>query len=378
MKRLLLFVFCFLAIGINTLADDVIVLRNGDFINGIVTEVSTNQIKYKKASNPNGPLYSLETSKILSIKYSNGEVEKFESSTPETNSEQPQSTRIKATPAYDNEEHKSKYADLPILNLETSNKKSKDFFPIMAFTDSSVISTDEITIFISPEGADYYEKGWRVKIGYTILIVNKTDNPIYIDRANCFRRNNDYDTKSYFENQQTIVTHGNSKGGGFGIGMGLIGGFGIGSSSSSSHSENHGVDRFLVIGPHSKANLVDYKYIRLSETKAEFKTVSDIEYWGFNIRGESDINQGEIKTYTEENSPYSNSYYITYSTDPEFKSCYTVNFELYAKYIVGTKLKDSTWSMALGPTKIIKEYKKIIPDFWSDCLNIIGMPGEYY
>lgn len=376
MKKMLLSIYAILALGLNVLADDIIVLRNGDFINGKVTEVSTNQIKYKKASNPSGPTYTLEIHEVLSIKYENGDVDKFESSSPDVKIDGSQHVRIKATPASDNEEKKELYANLPALNLKNSNKKSKEFFPIMAFTDSSIISTNELTIFVSPEGAEYNDGGWKVKIGYTFMIVNKTDNPIYIDRANCFKVNNDLDSKSYFDNSTTIVTRGNNTSGGVGIGIGSIG-VGVTSGTSSSYSESYGVDRFLVIGPKSKANLVDYKYIRLSEKKAKFKTVSDIEYWGFDLLSESDIKQGEVKTYSEQNSPYSNSYQITYSTDQEFKESYTLDFELYAKYIVGAKMKESKWSMRLGATKIIEEYQKIIPEFWHSSYSIIGTPGKF-
>ncbi len=375
MKKLLL-VLCTLAFGLNILADDIIVLRNGNFINGKVIEVTSNQIKYKKATNPDGPLYSLEKNEVLSIKYENGDIDKFELSNSEVKLEESQNTYINAVPASDNEENKQLYANIPTLNLKSSNKNSKEFFPIMAFTESSVISTDELTIFVNPEGAEYYDGGWKVKIGYTFMIVNKTDNPIYIDRANCFRRYNDLDSKSYFDNTQTTVTHGNSTSGGIGVGLGAIG-VGIGSGSSSSHSETYGVDRFLTIGPKSKANLVEYKYIRLSEIKAKFKTVSDIEYWGFDLLSESNLKQGEVRTYSEKDSPYKNSYQITYSTDQEFKKSYSMNFELYAKYIVGAKLKESKWSMGLGASKIIEEYQKVIPGFWSSNLSIIGTPGEF-
>ena len=375
MKKLLL-VLCTIAFGLNILADDIIALRNGDFINGKVIEVTSNQIKYKKATNLDGPIYTIETSDILSIKYTNGDVDKFESSSSKSNNNQPQNAIANATIAEDNEAEKAQYSALPKLNLKKSNKKSKDFFPIMAFTDSSVISTNEVSIYINPEAVEYYDEGWKVKIGYTIMILNKTDAPIYIDRANCFRRYCDFDTKSYFDNKQTTVTHGNTSASGIGVGIGPID-VGLGGSSNSSHTESYGVERVLVIGPKSKANLVDYQYIRLSEKKAKFKTISDIEYWGFNMNGKSDINQGEVRTYTENDSPYSNRYYITYSTDQQFKQCYKFNFELYAKYIVGSKMKQTKWSM-LNPTyNIVKEYQKTIPDFWSNSMSIIGIMGQF-
>lgn len=351
-------------------AQDVLVKKDGSTILSKVIEISDTQVKYKKHSNIDGPTYIINVKELQSINYQNGEKELF------NDKESTNEGTVKAKPADDNKEQKEKYASLPKMVLKPSEKKSKDFFPIMAFTDSSVISTNELTVFIEPEAVEYYDKGWKVKLGYSILFVNKTKQPIYIDRANCFRRFNDYDTKSYFDNKQITVSHGNSKSGGVGVGIGAIG-IGVGGTSASSHSETYGVDRFLIIGPESKAHLTEYSYIRLSESKALFKTVSDIEYWGFYLNSNDfSIKKGEVITYTEEETPYSNKYFITYSTDQEFKQAYTFEFELYAKYIVGAELKQSIWSMMSPESRLINEIKKTIPDFWTDCMSIIGLPGS--
>ncbi len=377
--------------SIPMIADDIIILRNGDIIEGIVTEVLTNEIKFRKTSNLNGPTYSEPKASVLSIKYENGEIDKFdEPNTSSTDANGSSPSISKGLPMEDNESNKAQYAVLPRLNIKTSNKKAKEFFPIMAFSDSSVISTKELTIVIDPNAVEFYDGGWKVKMGYTIQIVNKTDHPIYIDRANSFRRFNDLSTQSYFNNQQTTVSHGNNSGGGIGLGIGSVG-IGIGGSSSSIYSENYSVDRFLTIGPRSKANLVDYKYIRLSEKRAKFKTVSDIEYWGFNLDKDifEPIKEGEVKEYSESDTPYSNNYFITYSTDSDFKNCYTIDFELYAKYLVGAKIKKDKWAMSLpdgdsgqssvATSRMVEEIKNTIPDFWTNSLVIIGtVGGKYY
>ena len=380
-----------LLLSVTSTMADVLVLRNGDIIECTVIEVQTEDIKYKKKSNPNGPTYTQSKASVLSIKYDNGEIDKFdESSSSNRDRGTHNPTIIAAIPAEDNESTKKQYEVLPRFNTKTSNKNSKKFFPIMAFTDSSVISTKELTIVIDPTAVEYYDGGWKVKMGYSIQIVNKTDYPIYIDRANSFRRFNDLTTQSYFDNKQTTVSHGNNSGGGIGLGVGPIG-VGIGGGSGSTYSENYGVDRILVIGPRSKANLVDYKYVRLSEKKAKFKTIADIEYWGFNLNKKNvgQVKEGEIIEYSEADTPYSNKYYLTYSTDSEFRYCNKLEFELYAKYIVGAQIKQNKWAMSLpdgdtgqssvATSRMVSEIQNTIPDFWSNSLVIIGtVGGEYY
>ncbi len=56
---------------------DIITLQNGDEISAKVIEISDNQIKYKKCSNLQGPVYSIEKSEVLFIKYKNGQKDVF-------------------------------------------------------------------------------------------------------------------------------------------------------------------------------------------------------------------------------------------------------------------------------------------------------------
>lgn len=66
---------------------DQIVLRNGDVIEAKIKEVGVNEIKYKKCDRPDGPDYTIAKRDVLSIKYSTGDVERFNSSaSPSTSS----------------------------------------------------------------------------------------------------------------------------------------------------------------------------------------------------------------------------------------------------------------------------------------------------
>lgn len=58
-------------------SNDIIVLKNATRIDAIIVEVDDNVIRYRKASNPNGPLFSQRTSEIASVIYANGEVQTF-------------------------------------------------------------------------------------------------------------------------------------------------------------------------------------------------------------------------------------------------------------------------------------------------------------
>lgn len=59
-------------------AQDYIVLRNAEEIEGKVSTVAPDKIVYQKWSNPDGPSYEIDRSDVLFIRYQNGEKEVFE------------------------------------------------------------------------------------------------------------------------------------------------------------------------------------------------------------------------------------------------------------------------------------------------------------
>ena len=66
-----------LCIAVSLFATDIIILKNSTRIDAVIQEVSQSEVKYKKASNPNGPSFILSTSEIISIVYDNGDVQTF-------------------------------------------------------------------------------------------------------------------------------------------------------------------------------------------------------------------------------------------------------------------------------------------------------------
>jgi len=57
---------------------DVIIKTNSEKIEALIQEVSDTEIRYKKANNPNGPMFVIKLSEISSILYANGEVQAIE------------------------------------------------------------------------------------------------------------------------------------------------------------------------------------------------------------------------------------------------------------------------------------------------------------
>jgi hypothetical protein len=66
-----------LLLSLSAFSQDVISKKDGTELKVKVTEVTEEAIKYKKFENLDGPTYSLETAKIVKIKYENGSEESY-------------------------------------------------------------------------------------------------------------------------------------------------------------------------------------------------------------------------------------------------------------------------------------------------------------
>lgn len=85
MKKIIA-LFSMMLFVLSALCADIIITKEGKKIEGIVSEITSNEVKYKKASNPNGPLYSILISEIVMINYENGEQDLFSEELTESSS----------------------------------------------------------------------------------------------------------------------------------------------------------------------------------------------------------------------------------------------------------------------------------------------------
>lgn len=78
MKHKLITLLLAIVASIGTIfAQDIIITQDAERIDCTITEVSETEVKYKRADNPSGPVFTLSTSKISSIIYKNGTVQTF-------------------------------------------------------------------------------------------------------------------------------------------------------------------------------------------------------------------------------------------------------------------------------------------------------------
>lgn len=381
MRKLLVALLCLVSLSAS--AQDLIICRNGDEITSKILKISKTEVEYKKWSNIEGPTYTLDKADIFMIKYQNGEKDVFKetpaaapaapAAEPTAASAAPVSNEpIMATPAannaeliagYNNEQHEYvlKYPD----PAKKKVKESENCIGTLGVSSSSILSTDDIEISFQRkftkscitsdnigDDVDPYFSNDCIK--YAIIIKNKSSRVIYIDKSACFGTFSTGEIKKYYDPQEYSVTEGKDSGAGMSVNLGAVAdAFGVGGAVGAlADGVNVGGDkgkfnvttktykdeRLLTIPPMSSVALSADNLMKHPYKKKRYLITGAYEY--FRIPNLS-FKVDELGTYTEENTPISVNYMITYSFGKELSQCYMVNFGLYLKDAFGVNKKSN-------------------------------------
>lgn len=367
------FVLLFSFICINAYAQDVITTMQGEEIKAKVVKVGITEIEYKRWSNLEGPSYVLPKNQTFMIKYQNGEKDVFGSKKSEQidadNVYRESVSVIPQKRTIDNDRLIKEHNKIPaFVSFKKSKKNAKKFFPVMAISEKSIISTEDIEMKFVPQCVEDYDFNNRYRIKYYIRLKNKTSKIIYIDKAQCFRKDNNEASTSFFDSKQISISMGNQGGLGIGTAINNTMNIGIGGGVSNMQTSTYSQQRFIFIPPYSEVNLTEYVYDEIRKVKTLFtqnhKIIFDIETWNFNLSEWNGIlHKDEILECDEVNSPHKTEYHIIYSMNKDFTTYSVLNAKLYAKYLVGRDY--NTWTEIFTFDRI----RKIIQNF-------IGAEGE--
>lgn len=325
-------------------AQDIIIKKDFSIIKSKVVEVASSIVKYKKYSNIDGPIYTIEAKDIIAINYENGEKDVFE------HKEQSIKNELKVIPDTKNDSLIALYnKHIMYYKNKTSNKKATAYTYKFGMTSSSVLSTDEIEVSILLN-----KKGSWYNAPYVISLKNKTNDFLYIDLARCFKIYPDGNSECYYNTKQTTISSGKGVGTSVVLGAvantvgigGVVGsianGISVGGNNMSSASATYSMQRFLSIPPNSTTNLTEYKGD--GEGK-NYRVVTNSEVFNIEDRfvwlKKGDITKYGVLNYTETNSPYKQKFAVSYSTNPEFKNLSMINFEIFVQQVFGVWMESS-------------------------------------
>ena len=220
------------------------------------------------------------------------------------------SEMIMAVPDKNNEKVIKKYNRFRFPSpMKIHPRMAVGYTAVFGVRENSIMSTDDVeVVFLKKFVPDpvYSDMDNRM---YFVEIHNKTDQTIYIDKASCFRVYNKGAKHCYF---------------------------------APNKNDTNSVDRIMAIPPHAKKNLCEYDVVLTNSENGNFKQLKIKDYpEDFNWDAKSaKVNKGllqefEVRTFSEDNSPYYRTYLITYSKDKEFSTYTLLPINFYMRQLIG-------------------------------------------
>lgn len=188
-----------------------------------------------------------------------------------------------------------------------SGHRSMGYTAIFGVRTNSVMSTDEVEVNVVKRWVQDVAVNDQDNRLFFVEIKNKSDDTIYIDKGYCFRIYNNGSRYRYYDPNMDIDE----------------------------------TKRFIAIPPHSKRNLSDYK-AKLVD-RGRYKELVIIDYpEEFDWTGKSAgvykgyLHIDEVRTFSEETSPYYRSFLISYSKDKDFSEYSYMIINFYMRQLIGS------------------------------------------
>ena len=362
-------------------AQDIIVMRDGSIVQSKVAEITSSEVKYKKYSNLDGPLYTIDKSTILAINYENGEKETFAAEEFTTTNNAAPEVMSKELSAEATEENRRRIKEINGVMPEYINDKkgnAERLFCAMGIGSESCLVNDEIEVFFGLSSI-YDGELWAGGTYNQAMIVklkNKLTKTIYIDLGTSFFRRGDRATPYFIPSStstSTISTTGGSVNAGaiagaLGIGGSvgkLAGGINVGGSSSSSSVSITYSQRVVAIPPMSTINLEPQllfdDYGSAGMFRMNYDKKRTVLYFQFKRKDVEHYALGETHDFSEKISPLKFSTFITYSLTEDCTQTKSITSYLYLRRIVGVK-RMSGYASVFGCNldKNVSDYDKCI------------------
>lgn len=228
---------------------------------------------------------------------------------------------VNTMPSSNNDDIISKYNTFRWRSASSNGADAYAYTALFGVKSNSHMSNDDVEVrivkrwMINPIYNDMEE---RV---YFIEITNKSDKTIYIDKEHSYRIDKFEGKVPYFDPKKNA---------------------------------DDAEDKVLAIEPHSMKRLSDYRYVIRQGGYAEFLEMPEDLSWPHRALGIKPgyMRKGEVRRYSEEDTPYCKSFRIVYSRNKDFSiySLLTINCyirELAAIFYPEVYEKKQTSSNAL-------------------------------
>ena len=376
-----------------TAVADVIVLNDGTTMQVYNVEAATKWVYYTDTADDSGEVKRIAVDRVFAYKIGEGPMttiggnnrdpEVTQKSEIDKTDTKPQ--RVDAIPASDNASLIDAYNSQPDLEYKNKKPDSKNlsdyFLTIWGIEDNSILSDENIEIGFEKV---YLENDKNNSIiGHHIKVRNKTDRPVYIDLASCYRIMNGGYAAPYYTNSVYSETNGASRGaslnlgavaGALGIGGAagtIAGGVSVGGGTSRSIGISTVEQQIITIPPFSSVTLPGMKvsdgtnfheciepiyFCNLPASEAVTNSMVRKNSYVFKLAIAEDQRLQKVpdaqnatrdnlaiprwgqKNFTSANSPKHIGRIITYSLSPDFSTFKSLPVNLYIRGAFGIKL----------------------------------------
>lgn len=357
-------------------AEDLIVFRNGDVVKAIVLEILKTEVKYRRASNPQGPIYTVDKTDLLFINYENGDKDTFShlqdtgNNIASLSQDNVSPKEILPIPDTDNDRLISRINNCTVLHGkrkpdESKLRTTKERTWIMGITSGSILSDKNISVeFIHSYDYQYIKNGkteswWtddskHFKGKYKIFITNKTSHPIYIDMSNSFRIWPGGKSEPFYSNVSITNTSGRQNSGSLGLGavtnaLGIGGpvgklaqGIGVEKSSINSTSVTVAENNIVIIPPGGEILMPPKKEVLSDGILIQYEDINPLGvqeelYQKLTVDNTNKIEKNRYVAFPSDEISEGMSYYITYSTTPDFATYTSLPFGFYVRGVFGSE-----------------------------------------
>lgn len=372
---------------------DVIILKDGSYLEVYNVQVAPKWIFYTVSADENSEIKKIQIDNVFGYKIGDGPLTSTEESSANSqdqsnvSSESLKPSKLEPKPASDNALLIAAYNNHPPLQhlkkKPEPDKYTNHFLSLWGIEEGSILSDENVEVGFENYYVDgmYGGHSYHGIGGTRIKVINKTDHPIYVDLASCYKIMNDGYSMSYFNNSIYKKGVTNTTGasmnmgavaGALGVG-GVLGklasGLNVGGAAGSSTEIITAEQRILTIPPRSRVILpceknsykdrIDecfepfyFNNVKWDEIEEDFAVRSgdsepDLLTIVLDKRSQKigdnenctnkDLNIKKwIQTdFSPENSPKKIGRIITYSTSPDFSTFISLPINIYMRGAFG-------------------------------------------
>jgi len=347
---------------------DTILFSSGVSQDVEIKEITPTEIKYKKKSRINGPLYTVLKSDVVSINYDDGTIETLDTNVEADNSK---NDNINALP---NILEKRKYETDVYYIGKKSNKEAKACYGLCRFDDESVLCDENIkleyscgvcspivsnaSMEISLENGPFWLTNTLNKPivfwpAIKVKLTNLSSKTIYIDLANTFFKRGSLASPYFIPSSTTNIQSETS---GIGLNLGgitnalgiggsvgnLASGINLGKSSTLGTATTIYSQRIISIPPQTSIELSPQLLFPPNLPTGAYKVAT--KHYGYSFgdwqlvgldKTILSVNIGQTKNYDEDSSPISFGLFLSYSFNEQMSEIKSVNNTAYMSRLIG-------------------------------------------